>query len=83
MHVNIVALAGLVTALMSIGSFFFVFHKILNRFEKLEARSEKRKQENILLIKSVLAICDGLRQLGANGIVTKTKEELQDYIIKN
>jgi hypothetical protein len=75
----IITVASVVGALTVIGGFFYGIHKILKKFEMIEGL----KQENGLMIKSIFAICDGLHQLGANGIVTKTRDELQDYIIKN
>jgi hypothetical protein len=60
------------------GAFYFI-HKIIKKIETID----KLESENVLLIKSTFAICDGLSQLGCNGPVTKAKEELQDYIIKN
>jgi hypothetical protein len=59
-----------------------MFNKIAKRFETVEDASKYRKEENIVLIKATLAICEGLIQQGCNGPVTKCKYELQEYLIK-
>jgi hypothetical protein len=42
-----------------------------------------RKEENTLIIKGLFAALDGLHQQGANGCVTKSRTELQEYIVKH
>jgi hypothetical protein len=75
----IVSISGLLTI---VSGFFFTLYKILKKFDTVEESSKCRKEENVIIINSVFAICDGLTQLGANGPVTKAKESLQEYIIK-
>lgn len=53
------------------------------RFKKLERQAEHRKEDTKIILSSLLACLDGLHQQGANGIVTKTKAELEEYIIKS
>ena len=70
---------GIVTVL---GGFVFAIYKIMRRFEAVEESGMYRKEENIVLIKATLAICEGLIQLHCNGPVTECKKELQEYLIK-
>lgn len=70
--------------------------KIIGRIEKVEKRVEELeedaqnfnkdleidKEERIIIIKALSACLDGLSQLGANHSVTKSKEELDDFILK-
>lgn len=67
---------------VTLAGFLFALFKIIKRFENIEESSKLRKEENIVLIKATLAICDGLGQLGANGPVTKCKSDLQEYLIE-
>ena len=53
------------------------------RFKKLERQAEHRKEDTKIILSSLLACLDGLHQQGANGIVTKTKAELEEYINKS
>jgi len=71
-----ITIGGLVIALVK------MFNKIAKRFEQVEESSKFRKEENIVLIKATLAICDGLIQLKCNGPVTKCKLDLQEYLIQ-
>lgn len=70
--------------------------KIIGRIEKVEKRIENLeedarnfnrdleidKEERIIMIKALSACLDGLSQLGANHSVTKSKEELDDFLLK-
>lgn len=53
------------------------------RFMKLEKQAEHRKEDTKIMLSALLACLDGLQQQGANGAVTKTKAELEQYIIKS
>jgi uncharacterized protein YdcH (DUF465 family) len=47
-----------------------------------EAEMEDSKEERLILLRGLLACLDGLKQGGANGIVTKTHEEINNYLIE-
>jgi hypothetical protein len=70
---GILGIAGVVGALL---------RKLFKKFDRIEKSVEYRKEESILIIKSIFGICAGLTQLGANGPVTEAKAALQEYIIK-
>lgn len=76
---TIIGLASIAGAIGTLIGALYALYKIMKKFETIDAL----KKENTLIIKSVFAICDGLKQLGANGAVSKARDELQDYIIKN
>jgi len=62
------------------------WEEIMNKcptIKKLIETVDTLKKENILIIMSVFAICEELKQLVANGAASKTRDDLQDYIIKN
>lgn len=46
-----------------------------------EAKIQELKADMLILTKSLSATLDGLKQLGANGAVTKAKEELDSFLI--
>lgn len=47
-----------------------------------ESEMEDSKEERLILLRGLLACLDGLKQGGANGIVTKTHEEINNYLIE-
>lgn len=59
------------------------FDKKIESVETLKEQVQNRKEENVVIIKTLFAVTDGLTQLGANGPVTKARDELRDYVIKN
>jgi succinate dehydrogenase/fumarate reductase cytochrome b subunit len=75
-------IGGFLGILVVVVGFILAMYKIMRRFENIEESSKYRKEENIVLIKATLAICDGLIQLKCNGPVTECKKELQQYLIK-
>jgi len=75
-------IGGIIGIITFAGGFLLAIYKIMNRFGNLEESNKCRKQENVILINAVFAICDGLTQIGANGPVTKMKDSLQEYIVK-
>jgi len=75
-------IGGIMGIVITLSGVLFALYKIIKRFENIEESSKHRKEENIVLIKATLAICDGLGQLGANGPVTKCKCDLQEYLIE-
>lgn len=79
----LLSISAIIGAITAISVFVRKLYTIVKRFDKKLETVDNLKQENVLIIKSTFAICDGLHQLGCNGPVSKAKEELQDYIIKN
>lgn len=77
-----IKISEVVGAIIVIGGFLFALYKILKRFEKVEEAAKCRKEESIILLKSTVAILDGLIQMNCNGPVTKAKVELQAYLFK-
>ena len=51
------------------------------RIEKVEKDIKGMKKEQVVQTKCLLAIMDGLKQLGCNGTVTEAKNELSDYLL--
>lgn len=80
---TIILIAGVITAVTVIGTFLKKVYKIISKMEKNIGTVSTVKEEQFFIVKTLLAVCDGLGQLGANGPVTKAKEDLQDYIIKH
>jgi hypothetical protein len=79
---TVLAVSTVVASITTICGFLFSLYKIFRRFESLEDSNKCRKKENVILIRSTFAMLDGLHQLGANGEVTKARQELQDYIVQ-
>jgi hypothetical protein len=79
---GIITAGSIVGALTTLCGLILIVYKIIKRFEALEESGKLRKEESSVLIKSTFAMLDGLTQLGANGPVTKAKEELREYISK-
>jgi len=48
--------------------------------EKINLRLYNLEKENAVIVYSLLACLDGLKQLGANGNVTKAHEDLEKHI---
>lgn len=51
------------------------------RMEKIEDEIKGIKKEQYVQTKCLLAIMDGLKQLGANGKVTEANEELSQHLL--
>jgi preprotein translocase subunit SecY len=49
----------------------------------LKDQNDYDTKNRAIMMKSMIAILDGLEQNGANGNVTKTKKELINYMAKN
>lgn len=80
---TIILIAGVITAFTVIGKFLKNVYKSISKMEKNIETVGTVKEEQFFIVKTLLAVCDGLGQLGANGPVTKAKEELQEYVIKH
>ena len=77
---TVVSVISIATALLGVAAYVA---NLAFRFRRLEKQAEHRKEDTKVILASLLAVLDGLHQQGANGIVTKTKKELEEYIIKS
>lgn len=82
MAITVQIIGGILGILALLIGFLLAIYKMIRRIECDEESIKQRKDENIILIKATLAICDGLTQLGANGAVKDCKAELQKYLIE-
>lgn len=53
-----------------------------NRIIKLENDSKTNKTENTILLKGQLACLKGLKEQGCNGPVTKSINEIEEYLLR-
>lgn len=53
------------------------------RMDKIEAEIKGIKKEQCVQTECLMAIMDGLKQLGANGDVIRAQERLQKHILNN
>lgn len=74
---NLALILGLVSTIVGMGIALF---KLFSRFEKIERQSEHRKEENEILLRTMLGILDGLIEQGSNGPVKQARKELIDYM---
>lgn len=51
------------------------------RMNQQEAEMSESVEERLMLLRGLLACLDGLKQNGANGLVTKTIDEINEYLI--
>lgn len=77
---TVVSVITITTALLGVAAYVA---KLAYRFHKLEKQADHRKEDTEIILAALLACLDGLHQQGANGTVTKTKAELEAYIIKS
>jgi hypothetical protein len=67
-------------ALLSfLGSIGVLAMSVAFRFKRLETQAKQTEQDTGMILKALFACLDGLRQVGANGEVTKMLQNLQDY----
>lgn len=77
---NIITAAALVTAATTL---IITFVKIVRWVDKQKEQSEQiqdLKEEQQVVCYGMLAALDGLKQLGANGNVSKAHEALEKYL---
>lgn len=76
----------LIIALGSAGTIVWKVFKSANLVVKsvqdLKKDNEKQREQTHVLTRGVLAALDGLHQLGANGNVTKSLQDIEDYMVK-
>ena len=77
---NTTVVLGLLTAL---GGGVTAFYKLFSRFEKLEEQAKRRKDDDEIILSSLLAILDGLHEQGCNNTVTAMRERLHGHILEN
>lgn len=79
---SFITLAALLTA--GGGIFAAVFRLVhwLDRQKKQDAELQEIRKEQCVLVYGVLACLDGLKQLGANGNVTRAHDSLDKHINK-
>lgn len=77
---TVVSVISIATAVLGVAAYVA---NLAFRFKRLEKQAEHRKEDTSIILASLLAVLDGLHQQGANGIVTETKKQLEQYIIKS
>lgn len=77
---TVVSVISIATAVLGVACYVA---NLAFRFKRLEQQAEHRKEDTAIILTSLLATLDGLHQQGANGLVTKTKADLEEYIIKS
>ena len=70
------------TALSMVGGVFLFLYRIARRIEKATGRIEIHSDDIKILMKCNSACLNGLTQIGANGPVTKMKNEMERYLIE-
>ncbi len=75
----ILTVAAVITSLSVICGIFYLLYKAIRTIRKID----RLDRENGIIIRTELAICDGLGQLGANGPVSDAKKELSCYLTNN
>lgn len=76
----IVWMASIASALVAIGTIVYKIIKWIDRQGVQDKDIELVKEEQTMLCSALLACLDGLKQLGANGEVTKAHERLSKYL---
>lgn len=77
---SIITFSALITALGGIITIIFKFSKWLERQKEQDKELQEIRKEQCVICYGLLACLDGLKQLGANGNVTKSHEKLDKYI---
>lgn len=77
---GIIKAAALLTACGGILTIVFKFVRWMDRQTKQDAEIKALKAEQQVMCYALLACLDGLKQLGANGNVTKAHDELEKHL---
>jgi hypothetical protein len=80
---DVINIAAWITAAGVIIGAISILYKKVKKFDSRNGKIDRLDDENGLIIRSMFAVCDGLKQLKCNGEVTKTHKELQEYLIKS
>ncbi len=80
---DILRAAALLTACGGIVAFVFKLVRWMDRQAKQDKEITELKEEQQIMCYAMLACLDGLKQLGANGNVTKAHDALEKHLNKN
>ena len=78
--VDILQLAGLLTALSVIGGVLWAVFKFIRQQKSNKAEIKKIKTEQTVICYGLLACLDGLEQLGANHTVPAARDKLSKHL---
>jgi hypothetical protein len=70
------------TTLSTVGGAFYFLYKAGRKIEIAAEKIDVHNDDIKILMRCDLVCLDGLTQLGANGIVTQTKTEMERYLIE-
>lgn len=79
---SIITFSALITALGGIITVIFKFSKWVERQKEQDKELQEIREEQCVICYGLLACLDGLKQLGANGNVTKAHDALDKHINK-
>lgn len=79
---TLIWIASILTALSVIISFLYKFFKWISEQKVQSQKIQEMQEEQTVICYVLLAALDGLKQLGANGEVTKAHELLSKHINK-
>lgn len=77
---TIITAAAIVSALLLLGGILFKVYRWYLEMQELREEISRIKAEDSILCEGLFACLDGLEQLGANSVVTKTKKKLNDHL---
>ncbi|MBQ3418168.1 MAG: branched-chain amino acid ABC transporter permease [Ruminococcus sp.] len=80
MQIDILQLAGIITAIGIIGGALFAIFSFYVEHKNLKKEIKALKKENTLLCYCLAACLDGLNQLGANGTVSEASKKMSKYL---
>ena len=80
MEINVQNLTLVLGLMATIISMVVALFKLFSRFEKIERQSEHRKDENEIMLRTMLGVLDGLIEQGCNGPVKQARKELIDFM---
>ena len=80
---TIITIGGILAAIGTILGLILKVHKWYLKQEEQDAEIAKIKEEDRILCEGLAACLDGLEQLGANSVVTKTKKKLNEHLNNN
>jgi hypothetical protein len=70
------------TALSTVGGALYYLYKAARKIETAAEKIDVHNEDIKIMMRCNLVCLDGLTQLGANGIVTQTKTEMERYLIE-
>ena len=77
---TIITIAGFIGAVGTIIGLILKVHKWYLKQEEQDEEIARIKAEDRILCEGLAAALDGLEQLGANSVVTKTKKKLNEHL---